>query len=303
MHGAGCMKGVRMTSGRGKRPAFLLWFLLIPLMGGCSMKAMAVRSMDPIMDDMNIAVNRNTDVDMMRDALPAFLVQMDGLILSAPSEKLLLKAAEANFGYANAFIEDTDKPRASALYLKARGYAARALIGGKDFEKDFNVQLAAFRENLSEYDRGDVPALFWTANCWLAWVAINLDSPEAIMDMPKAQAMLQRVLELDETYYHGSAHAALGAIYAAQPAIMGDSSAKAKAHFDRAFAISGRKLLFIQLFYAQFYAYQIQDRDLFVKTLEEIIATPHESFPDRAFANEVAKRKARVLLDNVDMYF
>lgn len=297
------MKGVFMASWLGKRSSFLLLFLLMPLIGGCSMKAMAVRSMDPIMDDMNIAVNRNTDVDMMRSALPAFLVQMDGFIISAPSDKLLLKAAEANFGYANAFVEDTDKPRAGMLYLKARNYAARALIGDKDFEKDFNVPLEAFRENLSEYDRDDVPALFWTANCWLAWVAINLDDPEAIMDMPKAQSMLERVIELDETYYYGIAHAALGAIYAAQPAIMGDSSAKARQHFDRAFALSGRKLLFVQLYYAQFYAYQIQDRDLFVKTLEGIVATPPESFPERAFANEIAKRKAKVLLDNVDMYF
>lgn len=297
------MKGVGMASSMGKRPACLLFLLLVPLIGGCSMKAMAVRSMDPIMEDMNLAVNRTTDVDMMRDALPAFLVQMDGLIISAPSEKLLLKAAEANFGYANAFLEETDKARASALYLKARGYAARALIGGKDFEKDFNVGLAAFRDNLSGYGKRDVPGLFWTANCWLAWAAINLDNPEAIMDMPKAQAMLERVVELDETYYYGSAHAALGAIYAARPAIMGDSSATARQHFERAFAISGRKLLFVQLFYAQFYAYQIQDRDLFVRTLQEIISTPHETFPDRAFANEIAKRKARVLLDNVDMYF
>lgn len=297
------VKGVCMASTTGKRAACVLLTLLVPFFGGCSIKAMAIRSMDPIMDDMNIAVNRNTDVEMMREALPAFLVQMDGLIVSAPSPKLLLKAAEANFGYANAFVEETDKPRASAIYLKARGYAARALIGGMDFDKDFNVGLGAFKENLAGYGRDDVPALFWTANCWIAWVALNLDNPEAIMDMPKAQAMLERVIELDETYYYGMAHTALGAIYAAQPAIMGDSSAKAKEHFDRAFALSGRKMLLVQLLYAQFYAYQIQDRDLFVKTLEEIIATPHENFPDRAFANEIAKRKAKVLLDNVDMYF
>jgi hypothetical protein len=297
------MKGVFMVSESLLKTVSLVLLLLVPLTGGCSMKAMTIKSMDPIMEDMNTAANRNIDVEMMRSALPAFLVQMDGFILSAPSEKLLLKGAEANFGYANAFVEDTDKPRASMLYLKARGYAVRALIGEKDFGKDFNVPLAAFKENLSDYGRDDVPALFWTANCWLAWVALNLDNPEAIMDMPKAKSMLERVIELDETYYYGSAHAALGAIYAAQPAIMGDTSAKARQHFERAFALSGRKLLFIQLFYAQFYAYQIQDRDLFVRTLQEILAAPHENFPDRAFANEIAKRKAKVLLDNVDMYF
>jgi tetratricopeptide (TPR) repeat protein len=276
-------------------------FLLV--LCGCNPKALMLKSMDPIMDDMNIAVNRNTDVDMLHDAMPAFLVQMDGFLLSAPNDKRLLQSAEANFGYANCFVEDTDKKRASILYLKARSYALRALVGEAQSEKVLGKDLPEFKELLQGYGNGDVPALFWTANSWIAWVALNLDKPEAIMDIPKAQAMLERVIELDETFYYGSAHAALGALYAAQPRMMGDTSAKAKQHFDKAFEISGRKLLFVHVYYAKFYAYQIQDRDLFIKSLEEVLDAPPDILPDRAFANEVAKRKARILLDNVDMYF
>jgi tetratricopeptide (TPR) repeat protein len=284
-------------------PGLLGILVFIALLCGCNPKAIMLKSMDPIMDDMNIAVNRNTDVDMLHDAMPAFLVQMDGFLLSAPNDKRLLQTAEAYFGYANCYVEDTDKQRASMLYLKARGYALRALVGEAGFEKVLDKDLIEFKDLLQGYGTGDVPALFWTANSWIAWVALNLDKPEAIMDIPKAQAMLERVVELDETFYYGSAHAALGALYAAQPRIMGDTSAKAKQHFDKAFEISGRKLLFVHLYYAKFYAYQIQDRDLFIKTLEEVLAAPSDIFPDRAFANEVAKRKAKILLDNVDMYF
>jgi tetratricopeptide (TPR) repeat protein len=270
---------------------------------GCNPKVLMQKSMEPIMDDMNIAVNRNTDVDMLHDAMPAFLVQMDGFLLSAPNDKRLLQAAEAYFGYANCYVEDTDKQRASMLYLKARGYAIRALVGDAAFGKISGKDIIEFKELLKGYGTADVPALFWTANSWIAWIALNLDKPEAIMDVPKAQAMLERVVELDETFYYGSAHTALGALYASQPKMMGDTSAKAKQHFDKAFEISGRKLLFVHLYYAKLYAYQIQDRDLFVKTLEEVLSAPSDIFPDRAFANEVAKRKAKVLLDNVDMYF
>lgn len=277
--------------------------VLIMLLCGCNPKAIMLKTMDPIMDDMNIAVNRNTDVDMLHDAMPAFLVQMDGFLISAPNDKRLLQTAEAYFGYANCYVEDTDKQRASMLYLKARGYAIRALLGNADHKKFFDKDLVEFKELLQGYGAGDVPALFWTANSWIAWVALNLDKPAAIMDVPKAQAMLERVVELDETFYYGSAHTALGALYASQPRIMGDTSAKAKQHFDKAFEISGRKLLFVHLYYAKFYAYQIQDRDLFIKTLEEVLDAPSDIFPDRAFANEVAKRKAKILLDNVDMYF
>lgn len=284
------------------------WFLVLmvcgaPIVCGCSMKAMAVRSMEPIMKDMDTAVNRSTDVEMLKDALPAFLVQMDGLIIASESPMLLLKASEANFGYANAFLEDTEKERASSLYIKARDYAARALYGTARSRQALEAPLERFTEDLGRFGKGDVPALFWTANCWLSWIALNLDKTEAVMDMPKAQALLERAVELDETYYDGAAHAALGSIYAAQGGLARGAIEKAKHHFDKAFAISKGRLLFIPLFYAQYYAYQVQDRDLFVKTLEGIIATDDSANPDRAFVNEIARRKARALLEKTDMYF
>jgi tetratricopeptide (TPR) repeat protein len=153
------------------------------------------------------------------------------------------------------------------------------------------------------FGAGEVPALFWTANSWLAWIGLNPDDPQALMDLPKVIDMLERVVEIDETFYYGSTHAALGTYYASLPKMLGDNTLKAKQHFDKAFEISQGKMLLMYYLYAKFYAYQVQDRDLFVKTLEKIIQTPSDKYPDMAFANELAKRKAKVLLDNVDMYF
>jgi hypothetical protein len=283
----------------------ILCLILVGILSlnGCSQKVLMVRSMDPIMDDMRTAVNRSTDVDLMRDAMPASLVQLDGFIQAAPDDKLLLRGSEAYFGYANAFIEDTDKKRASILYLKARNYGLQVLKKSGNFTRALDGPAPEFREMLKDKGKGDVPALFWTGNSWLSWIALNLDRPDAVMDLPKAVALLERVVELDETYYYGCAHAALGSYYAAQPKIMGNTSEKAKQHFDRAFEISGGRFLFMYYLYAKFYAYQIQDRDLFEKTLTKIIETPADKYPDLTFANEVARRKAKVLLDDVDTYF
>jgi tetratricopeptide (TPR) repeat protein len=273
------------------------------LTAGCNQKAFMVKSMDPIMDDMKIAVNRSTDVDLMKEAIPASLIQLDGFIVAAPNDKLILRGAEAYFGYANAFVEDVDKKRASLLYLKAREYGFRVLKENGDFAKALDGPEPAFKEMLKDFGAGDVPALFWTSNSWLAWIGINPADPQALMDLPKVIDMLERVIELDERFYFGSAHAALGSYYASLPKMFGDKTAIAKQHFDKAFEISGGKFLFMYYLYAKFYAYQIQDRDLFVKTLEMIIATPSDKYPEMAFANEVAKRKANFLLDNIDSYF
>jgi hypothetical protein len=255
--------------------------------------------MDPIMDDMASVVNMSNDVELMRDGLPASLIQMDGFVKSAPNDKLLLKAAESYFGYSFSFVEDVNKPRASALYLKAREYALRVLRKNRRFDE----QAPDLKDMLAKCGKQDVPALYWTASSWLAWIGLNLNKPEAMMDLPKVEAMLQRVIELDETYYYGTAHAMLGGFYAAQPKNMGGDPVKADKHFQRAFELSGSKLLVVQLMYAKFYAVQIQDKALFVKTLSEIIATPVDSFPERNLANEVAKRKAKDLLEKADTLF
>jgi tetratricopeptide (TPR) repeat protein len=286
------------------RSAYIPVILLtLVLLAGCNQKAFMVKSMDPIMDDMKTAVNMNADYDLMRDALPFGLLQFDGLIVAAPSDKLILRAAEAYFGYANAFVEDVDKKRASLLYLKARDYGFRVLKGYARFAKALDGPEPEFKEMLYSFGAGDVPALFWTGSSWLAWIGLNPDDPQAMMDYPKAADMIQRVVELDETFYYGSAHASLGAFYAAMPKMLGDNTAKAKAHFEKAFEISKGRFLLMHYLYAKFYAYQIQDRDLFVKTLETILATPTDKYPDMAFLTVVAKRRAKILLDNVDSYF
>ena len=255
-------------------PVSRMVVILALFLTGCSMKVLTVRSMDPILDDMRTAVNQNTDVDLLRDALPASIVQLDGFIVAAPDDKLILRGAEAYFGYANAFVEDTDKKRAGLLYLKARDYGLRVLKGYSQFSKTLDGPEPAFKEMLYGFGAGDVPALFWTANSWLAWIGLNPDDPQAMMDLPKVIDMLERVVEIDETFYYGSTHAALGAYYASLPRMLGDNTLKAKQHFDKAFEISGGKMLLMYYLYAKFYAYQVQDRDLFVKTLEKIIQTP-----------------------------
>lgn len=284
------------------RPAVFLC-VLVSLSCSCANKAFMIKSMDPVMQDLNLAVNRTTDLDMLRDAMPVFLVQMDGFITSVPEDPLLLKGAESYYGYTFAFVEDTDRQRASMLYAKARDYALRTMTGYRNFAEKLNGPPGEFRDMLYGFGEGNIGHLFWTGSCWLAWISVNTDDPQALMDLPKAQALLERVVQIDETYYHGSALILLGSLYASRPKMAGGDPEKAKDYFDRAFDITGGRNLIAHLMYARYYSYQIQDRDLFVKTLQHVLATPATIDPDMAFINEVARRKAGVLLDHVDEYF
>lgn len=285
---------------------FCLILLIIPLITSCASTKtrMMVDSMNPLMEQMSVSINKNFDVDMVRDAYPANLIQLDGLIEASPyNTNLLLKASEAYFGYSFAFIEDTDEERAQKLYLKSKDYALRVLEKNRKFKRALDGPLDDFVASLQTFRKKDVPALFRCSTSWIAWIALNLHDPAVLLDLPKVEAMWMRILELDETFYYGSTHASLGAYFASQSLSMGGDPAKAKYHFDRAFEISESKMLVVHLMYAEYYAYQIQDRKLFMNTLEQVLSTPVNFYPELNLINEIAKRKARILLDNVDTYF
>lgn len=284
----------------------LSWLLLVPVLlsAGCSPTRFMVNQMDPLMDKMNTAVYKNSDVEMIKDALPAMLVQMDGLIEVSPDNTdLLIRAAEAYYGYSFVFVEDTDKDRAGRLYDKSFGYAARALKQNKKVKAAFDGSMSEFNEALADLDQSDVPALFWTANAWLSWVGMNVDDPEIFLAMPKIRAMLKRIIELDETYQYGAAHASLGVLHASRAPAQGGKPEKAKAEFERAFELSDNQMLLFHLMYAKYYAYQVQDRQLYVETLNKILSTPGDVFPEMAFINTAAQKKARQMLGEVNQVF
>ena len=283
-----------------------VFVFLFLFMTGCSniRTRMMVDSMDPLMAKMNAAVNKHPDVDLVKDAMPAALLQLDGFIEASPDNaKLLVKAAEGYNGYSFIFVEDKDPERAMKLYNRAFQYASRALKQKKEFAEAFDGSKDGFAASLDVFDKEDVPALFWTASSWLSWVGLNVDDPEIFLALPKIMALLKRAIELDENYKYGMAHTVLGALYANRPVAHGGKPEKAKGEFDRAFEISERKLLLFHLMYARYYTYQIQDRELFISTLQEAIDAPDDLLPTMGFANAAAKRKAKSLLNDVDIIF
>jgi len=263
-----------------------------------------VDSMDPLMDKMNAAVNKHTDVEMVKAAMPAALIQLDGMIEASPNNKnLLVRTAEGYNGYSFVFVEGKDNDRAMRLYKRSFHYTLRALKQKKKFAKAFDGRIDEFKASLDVFDKEEVPALFWASTAWLSWAGLNVDDPEIFLALPKIKAMLKRCIELDETYKYGIAHAVLGALYANRPVMHGGKPKLAKAEFDRAFELSKGRMLVFKLTYARYYTYQIQDRELFVKTLNEIIDAPEDLFPEMGFINASAKIKAKKLLQDVDNIF
>jgi len=272
---------------------------------GCGLyRHMAIRAVEPVLENIQKSIYRQSDLQLAKDGLPAFLLLIDGLIESSPNDpNLLMAGARAYSAYAMAFVEDEDTERATRLYAKAKDYAIRLLCRNERFAKVYDKPLDEFAPALSTFRKKDVPTLFWAASCWASWVNSNIDSVEAMADLPKIEALIRRVAELDDTYYYGGPHLFLGIYYAARTKQIGGDPVKAKNHFDRALQLAGDRFLLTRVYFAKYYARQILDRDLYVKTLKEVLNANTDADPDLTLINTVAKQRARKLLDMADEYF
>ena len=250
------------------------------------------------------AMNRETDLQIASQAIPADLKLLDGLILESPNdESLLLLGAQGYTSYALGFVEDSSASRASLFYLRARNYGLRILFKNKDFERSFKGDLADFQKALNEFGRSDVPAVFWTANAWGNYVNLNRDNVEALSDLPKVEAMMKFVLKYDGSYFYGGAHLFFGTILGSLPAMFGGDTTAARMHFEKAIQVSDGKFLMIYYYYAKSYAVMTQNKELFESLLHKVIDAPVKLLPDQNLANQIAKAKAVELLKHESDYF
>ncbi len=286
------------------------WILLLIsfCFSGCTAGArakMMANGMKPILQNINIAARQNTDIELIRDAMPAGLVQLDGLVEASPDNKYLLATAAENYhAYAFFFVEPEDKAAAEKSYLKSRDYAFRALNQNKAFKQAESGSLEDFSRALQTFEKEDVPAMYWAVASRLACMRIGRSTGvNSVTEFPKIEAMMDRMLVLDETYNYGAVHVLMGAYYAGIPDAFGGDSEGADYHFQQAFDISERKFLLWHVFYAQFYAFQIRDKAMFLENLNYVISAPENLFPEEAFSNRAAKQMAGKMLEETEMLF
>jgi hypothetical protein len=281
----------------------IVFIFSISLLSACSMDKMMVRASMPMIEGGIEAMNSETDLQLAEDSMPANLSMLNGMInLDPENVQLHVYAAQAYYGLSFGFTEDTDKKRSEQFYLRGLKHGLIALqLSGLGNAKKLNP--LDLEEQLQKMDKDDVPALFWTASNWAKWIDLNRFSPASLIELPKPTAMMQRVLELDETFYFGGAHIYFGVLYGARAPSLGGDFKKSAQHFDRAREITDNKLLIADLIQAQYLSRQMNDRNDFHQRLTKIINAPDDLYPEAALINKIAKKKAKQLIRYEDKWF
>jgi len=283
-----------------RRAALLL---LVPLLlAGCM--RLGVRSASSMIPEWRTALFEECDPVLAREALPANLKMMEGLLRVDPENRRVLVALSMGFtGYSMMFLEDEAPARASALLLRARDYGLRALgESGADIEKAA-LHPARLSPLLESLGREDLEPLFWSALAWSSWIRLNLDDPAAVARLNAAQACIKRAIALNGDYFFGLPHVAMGTVLAARPPLLGGDPEKAKACFERAIALHQGHFLLAKLYLARYYAVRVQDRRLFLDLLDEIENADPRIMKQACLFNAVARVQAVHLREHVDTLF
>lgn len=279
------------------RAAFASLAMVVLPLSGCSTSQLVARGASPLIDHGMVAMNRETDLELARASIPANLKMIEALLLADPGNAAYrVQAAMGFYGYALGFVEPDDRDRAALLYQRARDHGLAALDRAGVTQAMLDGDAAELTQALAKLDARAVPALFWTASSWGKWIELQLDDPARLAELPRVEALMQRALALDETYYHGGAHVFFGVYYGGRAPMFGGDFARAARHFDRAAALCQNQLLWVEVYRARYLLRQMGDRAAFHATLNRVLDAPASVDPDLNLSNALARKQAAALL-------
>ncbi|MCP5468349.1 MAG: hypothetical protein H7A32_03680 [Deltaproteobacteria bacterium] len=279
------------------------------------MKKFGAKTSAEVLYESSEILDKEPDVDLAERSLIGSLKLLEGLYLQNPGDKKVLTLLVKSYaGYAYGFTENellrhkNESPeyqtallRAQRFYTRAKDYGLELLSKNNAFAKAKDLE--SYQNALQQFGKQDLEALFWTAFAWGNYLNYHKDSITALADIPRIEALMQRVMELDENYYYGGAHLFFGVMNSSRPKALGGNPEKALEHFNQARQISENKNLMVSVAEAQFYAVQIQDKKLFRQLLNEVNNQEADILPEQRLMNELAKIRSQLLLKKESTYF
>ncbi len=120
--------------------------------------------------------------------------------------------------------------------------------------------------------------------------------------MSHIELIMQRVIELDETYKDGAAYLYLGTLATFLPPALGGRPDLGKQYFEKAVNLSRGKNLMVKVVFAKMYARMIFDRTLHDQLLKEVMAA-NPNVSGYTLVNTWAQIQAEELINSADDYF
>lgn len=297
----------------------LLSIFLLFTTASCSIKKFALKKAADALtgeSSSNVFLTDN-DPELVGDALPFTIKMYESLMASIPEHYgLRLQTGMLYIMYANVYIQspaeqlpdlEFDKKdfmlnRAKNLYLRGRD----TLLEGLEMKYPGflnNLKAEKYKRALGGVKPDDVPALYWASAGWVAAFSIDPFDMKLGITLPQAEAIMKKVLELDEDFNNGSVHDFFILYYGSIPDYMGGSPEKAREHFKKAVKLSQGRSASPYLSLASTVSIKEQNVNEFITLLEQALQIDPDKYPSLRLQNTIYHRKAKWMLEHIEDYF
>lgn len=282
------------------RGAGLLLAGFCVLLAGCG--AVIDRATTRFAEDLEQAVIDYDEPIIVERGLPTFLLILESRRQANPDDPALLLTLSSLTGtYAGLFADRSDVER--RMTSRALDYARQAaclrsspMCGLDDLSFD------RFEARVNDLEAGQVELAFAIGSAWVSWIAAHSADYAALADLPRAEALLQRVAELEPDHEQGQVWLYLAVLNSQRPAAVGGRPDLAREYFDRARQASGGRNLLVDVLMADELARLLFDRELFESSLERVL-NAEAGQPGYVLVNHIARARARELLTRIDEIF
>ncbi|MCB9728301.1 MAG: hypothetical protein H6744_04780 [Deltaproteobacteria bacterium] len=247
----------------------------------------------------NAAWERRGDEAQARAALDAW---KRSLAIDPSNAALRVRVAQAYYFLADAHLRFDESKQAEMLQSFRDGTNAAEVALGQQYPK-FKAKFCSrqpFETALQQLDKGAIPAMYWYATN-LGKYALATSIVEVLNQKDRIKAMMELVKELDPSFNYWAADRYFGAFYTKIPFPNGDLPLSAK-HFETSIE-HAPEYLATKVLYAELNRLKAGDRATFERLLQEVLAYDVTATPALEPENRAEQRKAKLLLDEIDVYF
>ncbi len=195
----------------------------------------------------------------------------------------------------------TDEETILATYDAGAAYGERGMAANDAFTACLDGGKTKDYKCLDSLGVDDMDATYWVYANLGKWSATK-GFTYIVKNKSKLKALADWIQATDANFLYGAGDRLLGTYYAKAPAAFGGDMELSLAHFEASLAIApnylGTKVLM-----AQYYATKSQDRELFQRLCDEVLAADPEVLPEIAPELRLEQTKAQNLLDQIDDLF
>jgi len=282
------------------------YFVLLLLLGaslvtsGCATVVSNVAS--NFGDNLSSAILNQDDPETVRAGMPSYMLLMDSFVQGSPDSPAMLGAAANLYAsYGAVFVDD--EVRASRLTRRAREYALRGICIDYAAACDWrDLKYDDFVATLDGLTEAHADAVYQYSFATLAFLRVHASDWNSLAELPQAEALLERYFELSGDSVRSSAHTYMGVLLTLRPPSLGGKPEEARAHFEKAIAMTGGKDLSVKVEFAKGYAKLLYERELHDQLVGEVLdASPYAD--GLTLMNVLAQEEALRLRADANNYF